>query len=310
MSWIDQGRQQHGWFGHGAAPEAATSARELRERAFAIVQLAGGRLTFPLERTTDILRTLAPMMAPSSSLSPNDFRQRFFRDAFDPVDAWHLQLFMRDVARADDHAGLKDGGHALAMTIDHYGAKDWSSMLGRAVSNLEPTRQAGSEANGGPIQKAQMRMTGPTMLPVPPVAVPGSRENEEYFVKPVIKLGRAIGDAVGNIFRSESPDNNQPGAQSGNDDRPEYRQSASHDSRSSSYNPRKDPEPADAEEVYQDAERDPKPQRHKGTNGTVRTLMASGINIMKTTQAAPTTPVLSAKRKFQYQSGEDVGEWK
>lgn len=43
--------------------------------------------------------------------------------------------------------------------------------------------------------------------------------------------------------------------------KPEYRPNEAHNRRSSRFNPNKDPEPSDAEEVYQGAERDPKPQR-------------------------------------------------
>ena len=169
MSWIDQGRQSHGWFGHGTAPATSASSGELRQRAFAIVHLAAEQgPAFRRERTTEILRTLAPMMAPASNLSPNDFRQRFFRDRLDPVDAWHLQVFMRDVARADDHAGLHEAGRALAKTIDHYGERDWSSMLGRAVATMAPAQQADAEADASPIQQAQLRLPAPMGLPIRP----------------------------------------------------------------------------------------------------------------------------------------------
>ena len=98
MSWINQGRQQHGWIGHGTASATAVSARDLRERAFANAHHAREGSPFSLERTTDILRGLAPMMAPVSDLAPEEFRQRFFNDPFDPVDAWQIQQIMRDVA--------------------------------------------------------------------------------------------------------------------------------------------------------------------------------------------------------------------
>ena len=35
------------------------------------------------------------------------------------------------------------------------------------------------------------------------MAVPGSRENEEYFVKQMMRLGHAIGDTLDNIFHSK-----------------------------------------------------------------------------------------------------------
>ena len=209
MSWINQGRQQHGWFGHGTASATAVSARDLRERAFAIAHHAREGSPFSLERTTDILRGLAPMMAPASDLAPEKFRQRFFNDRFDPVDAWHIQQIMRDVAHADDHDGLKEAGHALAKTIAVYGDKEWPAMLGRAVAALQWPKQADPDADTSGVQQARMTLPGlsPFALPVPPSVVPGTQENERDFAKPGMELtrklgeaGRSLGDALGNIL--------------------------------------------------------------------------------------------------------------
>ena len=59
----------------------------------------------------------ASVMAPEAGLAPNDFRLRFFRASFDPVDAWTVQLIMRDIGVADTHAGLVRAGRDLAASL-------------------------------------------------------------------------------------------------------------------------------------------------------------------------------------------------
>ena len=70
-----------------------------------------------LEQTTEVLRALAPAMAPWANLPANAFRERFFPTAFDPVDAWTIQQTMHDIAHADSHARLIAAGKALAVTV-------------------------------------------------------------------------------------------------------------------------------------------------------------------------------------------------
>lgn len=64
------------------------------------------------------------------------------------------------------------------------------------------------------------------------------------------------------LMNQSSPDeSNSPENEGDHSAKPEYRPNEAHNRRSSRFNPNKDPEPSDAEEVYQGAERDPKPQR-------------------------------------------------
>ena len=159
MGWIDQGRQQHGWFGHGTAPPMDSS--EFGARAFAIVHLAAddfpsrADLPFPLKRTTGVLRTFASTMASEAGLAPNDFRLRFFRASFDPVDAWTLQMIMRDIAAADTHAGLVESGRELAATIRSYGPEGWTRLLGTAVAQFAPAPPPEAANGEAKVQKAQ-----------------------------------------------------------------------------------------------------------------------------------------------------------
>ena len=52
MSWEDQGRQEHGWFGHGTSTmgKAAPSQSELRSRLAATVELAAAALALEATR--------------------------------------------------------------------------------------------------------------------------------------------------------------------------------------------------------------------------------------------------------------------
>jgi hypothetical protein len=90
MTWIDQGRQEHGWFGHGTSatrldPADPAPRNELRGRTFAAVEYAadamggtGGAAPFNVKATRDTLRDLVPVWAAGAHLPPDTFRQIFF----------------------------------------------------------------------------------------------------------------------------------------------------------------------------------------------------------------------------------------
>ena len=64
------------------------------------------------------------------------------------------------------------------------------------------------------------------------------------------------------LMNQSSPDESDSSDNEGEHSaKPEYRPNEAHNRRSPRFNPNKDPEPSDAEEVYQGAQRDPKPQR-------------------------------------------------
>ena len=210
MSWIDQGRQQHGWFGNGTAPQA--NPRELGSRAFAAVQLAlddfpnRDDLPFPLEKTTEVLRTFASMMAPEAGLAPSDFRLRFFRASFDPVDAWTVQLIMRGIAAAETHAGLVQSGRELAATTRAHGPDGWNRLLGTAVAHVTPASPIEAANGEATMQKAQFAVpAGPLPLPLPPVFIPGTRENRA-MTDATIKGIRRLGSIVTGPFESRRRD--------------------------------------------------------------------------------------------------------
>ena len=146
------------------------------------------------------------MMASESGLAPNDFRLRFFRASFDPVDAWTIQLIMRDIAAADTHAGIVRSGRELAATIRAYGPDGWTRLLGTAVAQFAPappTVVANGEAK---VQKAQFAVpAGPLPLPLPPQAIPGSPENRS-LTDATIKVFRKLGEVISGPFENRRHD--------------------------------------------------------------------------------------------------------
>jgi hypothetical protein len=158
MTWIDQGRQEHGWFGHGTSatrldPADPATRGELRGRTFAAVEYAadamggtGGLAPFNVKATRDTLRDLVPVWAAGAHLPPNTFRQIFFGKDFDPIEAWGLQRTVLALMNAHTHAALKDTGPELAAAIQSVGLSAWPGVLkdaqGRATQLLSPAVRA------------------------------------------------------------------------------------------------------------------------------------------------------------------------
>ncbi len=212
MSWIDQGRQWHGWFGHGTAAGVASS--EFKARAFAIVNFAASDIpsrdksAFPLDKTTEVLRNFASVMAADAGLAPNDFRLRFFRASFDPVDAWTIQTVMRDIAAADTHSELVRSGQDLATTIEAHGPAEWTRLLDTAVAQLAPAPPAAMASGEAKVELAKYsipRGPFPLPLPLPPVVIPGTRENRA-LTDSTIQGIRKLGSAIGGLFESKPRD--------------------------------------------------------------------------------------------------------
>jgi hypothetical protein len=98
--WVYQGRQEHGWFGHGtkpggdATPEAGASP-DLDTRIGFVAYGAIGHLP-PVMRAVyesqlrrgglDALRAAMPVWGRDAALSADDFRERFF-GPYGPGDA-------------------------------------------------------------------------------------------------------------------------------------------------------------------------------------------------------------------------------
>ena len=130
------------------------------------------------------------------------------------------------------------------------------------------------EPDGGAVILAGASSSGQTRsVPYNPFGVfqPGSPENEDW-TRNTIRLLRELG----HVFHSEPGDGegkDKGGSPEEGADpvKPAFKPSDAHHPRRRAYNWNKDPEPPDTEEVYKDAQRDPKPQRRtwygKNANG-------------------------------------------
>ncbi len=144
MSWIDQGRQEHGRFGHGKAPvplDGISSAdrAELGARMLAVTEFAAERvdtsdplLARNLRRFHPALKVLVPVWAGGVDLAPNAFRTTFIGAEADSSDAWLMQRAVLAVTRADTHAGLKGAGAELAAAGQSVGARAWPKFIMQA----------------------------------------------------------------------------------------------------------------------------------------------------------------------------------
>ena len=156
MGWQDQGRQEHGWFGHGhgfAVTDGADLAdrAELRARAKAAFEFAMERLRaatdagwIPYRDMRDVLGELVPRWAEGAEAPPDTFRRRYFGDDANPVEAWGMQRVALAVRVADTHAKLKTAGADLSAAMMEVGLFSVHGFLQAAQKQalLHGTRDA------------------------------------------------------------------------------------------------------------------------------------------------------------------------
>ena len=154
MGYLDQGRQAHGWFGHGLSHTALdtldrserneVSARTSAAVEFAIDQLATSSRSAQaqLRSSKGVLKVLMPVWASEVGLQANNFRRTFFGRDIDPVDAWHMQLITRAILHADSDLHLKDAGAELATAITTVEPHRWSDLIAAATVSAERQQQA------------------------------------------------------------------------------------------------------------------------------------------------------------------------
>jgi hypothetical protein len=158
MAWQDQGRHEHGWFGHGHAfglqgDSNVADRAELRARAFATFEFAmedlrgeSGQATLPHWQTRDALRELVPRWAENAGKPATVFRERYFDAAADPLDAWAMQRATLAICGADSLAGLKDAGVELAGAMKVVGLSKLPACLQAARSRAALSQAASASA--------------------------------------------------------------------------------------------------------------------------------------------------------------------
>jgi|GEM_PF-2750097 len=149
MSWLDQGRQQHGWFGHGTAQEATDDGSDddlfrpdgLSQRISAVVYGAvaalppalRSRATAPsaagnLSRLTEVM----PAWIDGDRLDQTRFADLFFGRAPDDPVVTDLRSAATSAEMAHSHADLRDATGHLAQAMQTIGLDRWPRFLADA----------------------------------------------------------------------------------------------------------------------------------------------------------------------------------
>ena len=192
MSWQDQGRQEHGWFGHGhgfaiRGHDPDVEGAELRARAkaafsFALEELRGiaGAASIPYREARETLGELVPRWAGDATSPPNDFRQRWFGPDADPLEAWGMQRVALAVRTADTYSELRQAGAELSAAMKAVGLPAVRGFLraAQARASLDDAADAAPiqriadhpEEDGEGGDQADKRL-----LPKSPVALPRAK---------------------------------------------------------------------------------------------------------------------------------------
>ena len=156
MSWQEQGRQEHGWFGHGASSLQQNDTTDgdaslfgfggFNKRMSAVAYGAIASLPPALraqaarQLNTHIVTQLIEVMAAWTrgiKLDQASFAKHFFgRDADDPVVA-KLRSAAQGGASATTHAELRDAAGRLAEAIQTIGIDRWPRFLYEAKQKSE-----------------------------------------------------------------------------------------------------------------------------------------------------------------------------
>jgi hypothetical protein len=214
VSWEDQGRQQHGWFGSGTAPQQFEDTSDpgamfgpggLAARIQAVGRGAIGALPAKLrapaaaQQDAGNLARLTEAMtawAGGTGLSASAFAERFFgRTADDPV-ARTLHGAALDVGLATSHAELREAAEKVASAMQAIGLDRWPRFLADAQDRArDPATVAAVTRSRQPRDPGRdaIRPVYPleTLLGVGAVGVAGGA------VAVARAAGRAIGGAIG-----------------------------------------------------------------------------------------------------------------
>ena len=167
MSWEDQGRQGHGWFGHGSAPETSASAQQdnsaaalfdptnAADRFDAIAHAAIANLpaadrgrasaSFDARRLVQF-RTLMSALSErnfpgaSSDMSANS----------DAVDT--LRQAAELANKATSQQDLAQASSLVAQAMQTVGLDSWSRFLAGAASNADANGQSGKKIQFAELQ--------------------------------------------------------------------------------------------------------------------------------------------------------------
>ena len=173
MSWEDQGRQYHMWFGHGtapdkgkkAAPDPSITGKRTEDRVLALAYGAIAALPASLRGRAEAhyqhgtLPRLKGAMAAwirGTRLDRDTFANRFFgREANDPV-VLSLHSAALGAATATSHEDIRDAAGKLADAIKAVGVDQWPRFIAEASERArDPATQAAIERSRQPPDPAR-----------------------------------------------------------------------------------------------------------------------------------------------------------
>lgn len=230
MSWEDQGRQYHMWFGHGTAPVKGTDQTdhdgtgpfgrdEMSERFVSVAQGAIAALPADLraraatrndpatiERATALMRSWVR----GAALGEAEFAERFLgRAANDPVTK-ELRAAAMGAAVAKSHAALAEAANHLANAMQGIGIDRWQRFLADAQERTnDPSTVAAVKKSqrsldpSGSLQAGRGNDNGSHSLTdaKPDQFVAGRQYAQAQLVIPAVRLApyvaRGVGAAIG-----------------------------------------------------------------------------------------------------------------
>ena len=173
MSWEDQGRQYHMWFGHGtapdkgkkAAPDPSVAGKSIEDRVLALAYGAIAALPASLRGRAEAhyqhgtlprLKGAIAAWIRGARLDRDTFANLFFgREANDPV-VRSLHSAALDAATATSHEDLRDAAGKLADAIKAVGVDQWPRFVAEVSERArDPATQAAIERSRQPPDPAR-----------------------------------------------------------------------------------------------------------------------------------------------------------
>lgn len=188
QSWQNQGRQGHGWFGHGTGPgNDPSTLGPLDERAGAAAQTAFMALPRALHSRTGVLygldhagrlKALLSRWSGAVRLSDDAFAGHFFgRSAGDRV-AQALQAAARTIVAAKTQADLRGAAEQVATAIQAVGLGNWGRFMADAQERADSPATVAAIAASQPRPAAVVpdaaiiKVAAPAGPPTPDMANP------------------------------------------------------------------------------------------------------------------------------------------
>ena len=166
--WQFQGRQEHGWFGHGVAPDKTGNAgldlpvisKSIDDRALALAYGAIAALPAPPRRRAEAqyqhgtfpsLKKALTAWIRGARLEQNVFAARLFGRAADDPVARTLRSAALVAAAATSQADIGHAAGKLADAIKAVGVDQWPRFVADALKRADdPSTQAAIEASSQP----------------------------------------------------------------------------------------------------------------------------------------------------------------